>query len=200
MITSIVLVGGKSSRLGGNKALELVSGKSLIQRVAERLRLLSEQILIVGSLCRFDLPADWSIEYKADLYSGKGPLGGIYTGLVASKSLYNLVVACDMPFLNVELFRCIIELSPGFDAVVPRVKRIEPLHAVYSKSCLDSMKTQLENNQLGIARFLNTINVRYVEEAECRRFDSKLLSFFNINSEADLARANMLAKGKTAGL
>ena len=196
MMTSIVLAGGRGSRLGGDKALETVGGKSLIQRVVEQLSLVSEQILIEGSPRRFDLSTDWSIEYMEDLYSGKGPLGGIYTGLVASKSLYNLVVACDMPFLNTELLRYMIKLAPGFDAVVPQVKRIEPLHAVYSKSCLDGMKTQLESNQLVIAHFLDTINVRYVEEAECQRLDTELLSFFNINSEADLAQANMLARGE----
>ena len=192
MVTSIILAGGKGSRLGGSKALEIVGDKSLIQRVVGQLRLVSEQILIVGSPCQFDFPSNCGIEYKADLYLGKGPLGGIYTGLIASKSLYNLVVACDMPFLNIELLRYMLKLSPGFDAVVPRVKRIEPLHAVYSKSCLEGMKTQLENNQLGITRFLNTIKVKYVEQAECQRFDPELLSFFNINSEADLAQANRL--------
>ena len=192
MVTSIILVGGKGSRLGRSKALEIIGGGSLIQRVIQRLTLVSEQIIIVGSPGQSDSPFDYGIEYKEDLYPGKGPLIGIYTGLVASKSFYNLVVACDMPFLNVELLRYIIKLAPGFDAVVPWVKRIEPLHAVYSKSCLDSMKTQLENNQLGIARFLNTINVKYVEQAECQRFDPELLSFFNINSEADLAQANRL--------
>jgi len=200
MMTSIILVGGKGSRLGRDKALEVIGGESLIQLVVQRLRLVSQQILIVGSPCQLDLPFNCGIEYKEDLYPGKGPLGGIYTGLVASKSLYNLVVACDMPFLNIELLRYMIKLSPGLDAVVPRVKRIEPLHAVYSKSCLDGMKTQLENNQLGITHFLNTINVKYVEQAECQRFDPELLSFFNINSEADLAQANMLAKRESAGL
>jgi len=197
MITSIILVGGKASRFGRNKALESIGGRSLIQLVIERLRLVSEQILIVGSPCQVSLPWDCHVDYREDLYSGKGPLGGIYTGLIASKSFYNLVVACDMPFLNIKLLRYMLKLSPGFDAVVPQVQRIEPLHAVYSKSCLDAMKTQLENNQLGATRFLNTIDVKWVEQAECQRFDPELLSFFNINSEVDLAQANMLAKGES---
>jgi molybdopterin-guanine dinucleotide biosynthesis protein A len=191
-VTSTVLAGGKSSRLGVDKALAVVGGKSLIQRVIEQLMLVSKQILIVGSPCQFDFPSDWGIEYRADLYPGKGPLGGIYTGLVASKSFYNLAVACDMPFLNIELLRYMIKLSHGFDAVVPRVERIQPLHAVYCKSCLDGMKARLESGQLGISRFLNTINVRYVEQAECQRFAPQLLSFFNVNSRADLVRANRL--------
>ena len=162
----------------------------------DQLTLLSEQILIIGSPCQFKFSSDCEIGYTKDSYSGKGPLVGIYTGLVASKTFYNLVVACDMPFLNIELLCHLLKLSPSFDAVVPRVKRIQPLHAVYSKNCLDSIKRQLENNQLVVARFLETMNVRYVEQAECQKFDRELLSFFNINSEVDLAQANILAKEK----
>ncbi len=193
MVTSIVLTGGKSSRLGKDKALEGIGGKSLIQLVVQRLTLISNQILIVGSSYQFDFPVNCSLEYREDLHPGKGPLGGIYTGLVVSKSFYNLVVACDMPFLNVELLRYIIKLSPGFDAVIPRVGRIQPLHAVYCKSCLDDMRKCLENNQLKIAYFLNTINVKYLEQSECQRFDPALLSFFNINFPADLDYASMLS-------
>ena len=70
---------------------------------------------------------------------------------------------------------------------------MEPLHAIYSKGCLDNMKTQLENNQLEVSRFLNTVRVRYVEQAECQKFDPQLLTFFNINCQSDLDRAIMLA-------
>ena len=194
MVTSIVLTGGGSSRLGGNKALQIVGGKSLLQRVIERVTLISDQILVIGSPHQRGFPVDSGIEYREDLYPGKGPLGGIYTGLLASKSVYNLVVACDLPFLNVELLRYLIRLSPGFDAVVPRVGKVQPLHAVYSKNCLDVMKVQVEHNLLKISRFLDSVNVRYVEETECRSIDRQLLSFFNVNSRADLARVNRLAE------
>ena len=194
MVTSIVLTGGGSSRLGGNKALQIVGGKSLLQRVIERVTLISDQILVIGSPHQRGFPVDSGIEYREDLYPGKGPLGGIYTGLLASKSVYNLVVACDLPFLNVELLRYLIRLSPGFDAVVPRVGKVQPLHAVYSKNCLDAVKVQVEHNLLKISRFLDSVNVRYVEETECRSIDRQLLSFFNVNSRADLARVNRLAE------
>lgn len=199
-MTSIVLAGGRSSRLGVDKALAVVGGKSLIQRVVGQIMVVSNQIIIVGSPCQFDLPSDWEIEYKEDLYPGRGSLGGIYTGLLASNSFYSLVVACDMPFLNIELLRHMIKLSHSFDAVVPRVEKVQPLHAVYSKSCLNDMKARLEDNQLGVTRFLTTMNVRYVERAECQGFDPQLLSFFNINSRADLAKANMLVAQRNAGL
>ena len=193
-MTSIILAGGKSSRLRRNKALEIIGGKSLVQRVVERLALVSDQILIVGSPAQLCLSSDYGVEYRADLYPDKGPLGGIYTGLVASGSLYNLVVACDMPFLNIELLRYMIKLSSGFDAVIPEVEGIQPLHAVYCRGCLDGIRTQLESDQLKIAYFLKMVNVRYVDEAECQSFDPQLLSFFNVNSQADLARANILAR------
>lgn len=194
MVTSIILAGGEGSRIRRNKALELIGDRSSIQRVVERVGIVSDQILIVGSPVQFSFLSGYDVEYRADLHPGKGPLGGIYTGLASSKSLYTLVVACDMPFLNVELLRYMMKLSPGFDAVIPKVGRIQPLHAVYCKSCLDSIRRRLENNQLGVTYFLKTVNVRYIDQIECQRFDPQLLSFFNVNSQADLVQANTLAR------
>jgi len=132
----------------------------------------------------------------ADLYPGKGPLGGIYTGLLASQSLHSIVVACDMPFLSTELLRYMIEQCGDFDAVVPRLGEgmAEPLHAIYSKSCLEKMKRWLEHNQLGVHSFLKTVRVRYVEREESQRFDPQLLSFFNINYQSDLDQAIALVE------
>lgn len=192
--TSIVLAGGKNLRLGRRKALETVCGKTLIERVVERLRPLTDRILVVTSQEQPPLTIT-GVEVLVDVYPGRGPLGGIYTGLLASRSLYSVVAACDMPFLNTELLRYMIELSPDFDVVIPRLgeEMVEPLHAIYSRNCLDNMKTQLERNQLRINSLLNAVRVRYVERAECQRFDPQLLSFFNINYQSDLDRANMLA-------
>ncbi len=194
-MTSIILAGGRSLRLGSSKALEIIGGKSLIERVVERVKLVSKQTLIVISQGQLALPVTVEAKVLVDLYPGKGPLGGIYTGLLASPSSHSVVVACDMPFLNIELLRYMIELSPGFDAVVPRLGegRVEPLHAIYSKSCLDNMKIQLEHNHLQISHSLTMLRVRYIERAECQKFDPQLLSFFNINNQSDLDRAITLA-------
>ena len=70
---------------------------------------------------------------------------------------------------------------------------VEPLHALYSKSCLDKMERWLERNQLGLYSFLKTVRVRYVEREEIQRFDPQLLSFFNINYQSDLEKAITLA-------
>ena len=194
-VTSIVLAGGKNLRLGSSKALEIIGGKSLIERVVERVKLVSPQTLIVTSPEQLALLVAEEVEVLVDLYPGKGPLGGIYTGLLASPSSHSIVVACDMPFLNIELLRYMIELSPGFDAVVPRLEegKLEPLCAVYSRSCLGIMKTEIERNHLQISHMLTMLRVRYVEQAECQKFDPQLLTFFNINYQSDLDRAITLA-------
>ncbi len=195
-VTSIVLAGGKNLRLGKYKALEVIGGKSLIERVIERLRPLTNRILIVTSQEQSDLPVADRAEILVDLYPGKGPLGGMYTGLLSSQSSRSIVVACDMLFLNTELLRYMIELSRDFDVVVPRLgeEMVEPLHAIYSKNCLGNMKTQLERKQLRVNSFFNSVRVRYVERAECQKLDPQLLSFFNINYQSDLDRAIALTK------
>lgn len=185
-----------------SKALQTIGGKSLIERVTERIRPLTNQILVVTSREQFNLPVACRAEILVDLYPDKGPLGGIYTGLLASRSSHSLVVACDMPFLNTELLRYLIELSSGFDAVIPQLEEgmVEPLHAIYSKNCLDSMKRQLERNELAVDSIFGSVSVKYVTRAECQRLDPQLLSFFNINDHSDLKRAVSWTTTSNGGL
>ena len=194
-VTSIVLAGGKNLRLGRIKALETIGGKSLIECVIERVKLVSKRILIVTSQQQLEFPIAGEAEVLVDLYPGKGPLGGIYTGLLASWSSHNVVVACDMPFLNIQLLRYMIELSRDFEIVIPRLAEgmVEPLHAIYSKDCLNNMKMLLEHNCLKISHLLDRVRVRYMEMAECQKFDPQLLTFFNINCQSDLDQATTLA-------
>ena len=121
-ISCIVLAGGKGLRLGRDKTVEIVGNTSLLERVVSSLSLLNSDIIIVTAA---EQPLPYFIGYPrlrlvADIYPGKGALGGVYTGLATSDSLYNLVVACDMPFLNQDLLRYMVRLADGFDLVVPR--------------------------------------------------------------------------------
>ena len=126
---------------------------------------------------------------------GRGPLGGIYSGLKVSDTDLNVVVACDMPFLSRDLIRYMVRVAPGHDAVIPRLGNlVEPLHAVYAMSSLGPIETKLRAGRLGVYKLFSFLNVRYVEEPEIRLHDSELLSFFNINTGEDLQRALDLAK------
>jgi len=198
-MTSIILAGGKSSRLGRSKALQIIEGKSLIQRVVDRLAILSTEIIIVTAHGEA-IPCSSAVRIKtvADIYSVKGSLVGIYSGLIASSSLRAVVVGCDMPFLSVGLLEYMTQISSTFDIVVPRIKdKLEPLCAVYSKSCLVPIQELLEQNELMISKFFSMVKVKYVEEDEINSFDPEHLSFFNINSQDDLERAKKLAAEKT---
>ena len=198
-MTSIILAGGKSSRLGRSKALQIIEGKSLIQRVVDRLAILSTEIIIVTAHGEA-IPCSSAVRIKtvADIYSVKGSLVGIYSGLIASSSLRAVVVGCDMPFLSVGLLEYMTQICSTFDVVVPRIKdKLEPLCAVYSKSCLVPIQELLEQNELMITKFFSVVKVKYVEEDEINSFDPEHLSFFNINSQDDLERAKKLAAEKT---
>ena len=197
-VTSIILAGGKNLRLGRNKALEPINGTSLIERVMERLRPLSNRMLIVDSQEKPNLPVFDGVEIIRDINPGYGPLGGIYTGLLSSDSPYSIVVACDMPFLSTDLLRYMIEISGEYDAVVPLLDggMVEPLHAIYSRNCLETMRKQIELNQLKVHVLLKKINVRYIKQDESEKLDPRHLSYFNVNHQSDLEKAISIAENE----
>ena len=196
-ISCIVLAGGKGLRLGRDKVAVTFGNRSLLQWVISCLTFLNSDIIIVTAEKE---PLTQNIDYPklrtvSDIYPGRGPLGGIYTGLVASDSFCNLVVACDMPFLNQALLRYMMQGSANFDVVVPRLgDKFEALHAVYSKGCLAPIEYLLKQDNLKIIELFKLVKVRYVETEEIDRFDPNHLSFFNINTEADLKTAIKLSK------
>lgn len=195
-LSCVVLVGGKCRRLGRDKALERIGDKSLLERVLSTLDCLGDETILVAA-DKHPLPNPIGhprLRKTTDIYPEKGPIGGIYTGLTASRTQYNLIVACDMPFLNRMLLQYMIELAKNFDLVIPRVgKLVEPLCAVYSKHCLEPIEYLLRQDNLSVRNLLNLVRVRYVEAEEIDRFDPERLSFLNVNTESDLERAKKMA-------
>lgn len=184
-------------RLGRVKALERINSQSLIERTIECLSPLAQSVLVVTSQEQFGIIAASQLKVKiiVDLYPGKGALGGIYTGLANADTFYSLVVGCDMPFINRDLLSYIIDCKSNFDAVVPRVHgMLEPLHAVYSKGCLEPIREMMEQDGLEISHLFNVVKTRYVSEDEIAKLDSQYLSFFNINTLSDLKKAKQLIK------
>lgn len=197
-ITCIVLAGGKGLRLGRDKVQETVGNSNLLQRALSQLTPFNGDIIIVtaGAKSIPQVNGYQGFRIVTDIYPGKGALGGIYTGLAESNSAYNLVVACDMPFLNQALLRYMMELSAGFDLVVPRLgELVEPLHAVYARGCLAPIERLIKRGNLEVRALFDLVKVRYVEASEIDRFDPQHLSFFNVNTEADLEKARQMALG-----
>ena len=143
-ISCIILAGGKSTRFGHDKVLERIGNTSLLEQVISHVDPISKDIIIVTAKERTfaQLANHPKIKIVNDIFPGQGSLGGIYTGLVKSESFYNLVVAADMPFLNESLLRYMIKVADGYDFILPRINNwYEPLHAIYSKNCIDPIKS-----------------------------------------------------------
>jgi molybdopterin-guanine dinucleotide biosynthesis protein A len=199
-VTGIILAGGKSLRFGRNKAVENIAGTTLIERVARQLSAITGSVILVVDTSNNSFSQIPAALVAADVYPGKGPLGGIYTGLCSSHTAANILVACDMPFLNTALLTHMVNLLPGYDAVIPRWQngQIEPLHGIYSTACIPVMKKRLENNRLSISECLQELRVLYLDEQEFIKFDPDFLSFFNINNQADIERLEKIEAAKAA--
>lgn len=191
----IILAGGKGRRLGREKAWVELGGSSLIQRAVSNLEFLNSEIVIVKAP-EGELPpisARVNLKVVQDSVGGKGPLAGIFTGLVNSKYRYNLVTACDMPLLNKDLAKYLASIVEDYDAVVPRLgPHVEPLQALYSKDCIGEIEKLLEQDRLKVDGIFSRVRTRFVESAEIERFDPLHLSFMNVNTLADLKKVKGL--------
>ncbi len=192
-MAAIILSGGNNRRMLRNKAHLQIGQKTIIEREIESLSTLFPRIIVVTNSP--ESHKHLRVNLVSDLVSSKGPLGGIYSGLTASKDEYNFVTGCDLPFLNADLISHMIELINGHDIVVPQLNGfVEPLHAVYSKYCLIPIKRQLDRNKLKIQSFFDEVKVRYVRKSDITRYDSKGIAFFNVNTEEDLKKARLIAE------
>jgi molybdenum cofactor guanylyltransferase len=193
----IVLCGGRSRRFGADKAACVVGGATLMERVVSVLSVFDREIIFVGaSPLPAPQPGKIMSRWASDVYPGAGPLGAVYSGLSVSSRPYNLVVACDMPFLNRELLSHMMAAASGYDLVIPRSgDYVEPLHAVYARGCREVLGQLIVQGQLQLQALLSRVRVRYIDEAEWLRFDPDRRSFFNINTREDLVRAQRIAAG-----
>lgn len=175
----------------------MLDDQKLIERVITVINALCSEILVVTSKEQLKTIEAENIRARIviDSIPGKSSLVGLYTGLKFSDTFYNLVVACDMPFLCNTLLTHLIDIAPGFDAIVPRFGMfLEPLHAIYTKNCLAIINEMIQKNTLSITRIFDMVSTRYVDEEEINRFDPNHMSFVNINTEQDLNEAIEIIK------
>ena len=194
-VTGIILADGKSASLGGNKGTELIGGIPVIERVIMSLTPITTRILLVTGGDSITFSTLKSVEVIPDNYRIKRPLTGIYTGLCCSRSKANIIVTCDMPFLNPALLDHMVKILPSYDAIVPRWPNMqkEPLHAVYSLSCLLTMRKHIETNRYSIINVLKEMHVLHLNKRGFSELDPEFFSFFNINDQADIDWANKIA-------
>jgi len=192
-----ILAGGKSRRMGRDKSQLVLNGETLVARAVRTLSALSGDVILVTSTP--ELFEGLDVRLTGDVMPGGGALSGIHAGLIAARHEFALVVACDMPFLNLDLLRYMASLTAGASAavVIPRWRgELETLHTFYSRDCMPAIEPILQRGGGRIIEFYERVSVRYVELEEITRFDPDGLTFFNVNSPEDWERAQELAASR----
>jgi molybdopterin-guanine dinucleotide biosynthesis protein A/molybdopterin converting factor small subunit len=188
---AVILVGGKSSRMGRAKALLPFDNEPLIAHVVRRFKSWFPEIIVVAAPDQ-ELP-ELSAVLVRDEIAYQGPVSGIYHGLKAATKDVCFVTSCDAPFLNFELIDHLLEQISDYDVVVPFwQERFQPLHAIYRTSVVPLLKEQLERGELRPIFLYDKVRTRKIQEAEIRRLDPEGLSFLNMNSPADYDAALQL--------
>lgn len=206
MISAAVIAGGKSSRMGTDKALLTLmpGGPTLLQLVLGAAGAVADDLMVIAS----DRPAyaQPGVRVVPDHYPGSAALGAIATALEAARHPRCLVVPCDAPFLDRRLLAYLAELDPAADVVIPVIPGEsrqgvglirQTLHAIYGTGCLEPIRTRLRLEQRQVIGFFPDVRVREVPEATLRDYDPDLLSFFNANTPEALARARAISAART---
>ena len=184
-VSAVILAVGQSRRMGQDKALIEFEGKPLIGRVIDPLRELSDDVLIVSN--RAGAYAALEARIVPDFDPPCGPLGGIAAGLLAARHDLAIIVACDMPFLDTRLLRSLIDRAADADgAVMQTGDQLEPLHAVYRRTCLASINRHIATGDRRVISFFDDVRVVTVPEAEWRTIDPAGRSIANLNTPDDL--------------
>jgi molybdopterin-guanine dinucleotide biosynthesis protein A len=184
-VTGIILSGGKSTRMGENKAFIPIDGVPIIERIHGLFQELFEEVIIVAN--EKHLYEKMPARIVADLLPNRGALGGLYTGLFFSSFHSAFCVACDMPFLNGRLIESLGRKTEGYDVVVPKTwDGLQPLHAYYSRGCIEPIRITLERDRYSILDFYPAVRVLVVDPIEIHRMDPEGESFVNINTREEL--------------
>jgi molybdopterin-guanine dinucleotide biosynthesis protein A len=183
--TGIILSGGKSVRMGENKAFIEIEGVPIIHRINNLFKELFQETIIVTN--QKDLFSNFESKIYNDLLPNKGALGGLYTGIFFSNFHYSFCVACDMPFIKKSLVQYLLNLIKEDDVIVPKTSDgLQPLHAIYSKNCLTPIKKVIDQGKYSIIDFYDLVKVKVVQENEFIAFDPLRESFINVNTPLEL--------------
>lgn len=196
----VILAGGRSSRMGENKAAMLFAGKPLLGRVLARVSVAVDETMVIGPESLHSLVP--SVRVVGDLTPGIGPLGGLYAALTSTLAPRIFLVACDMPFVQPSLVRAMLAASvANQNAEVITLgarQRLQPLHAVYTQGCLPAVERALASEDHSLRTLLAHLNVLTLDAETVRREDPQGLSTFNINTPEDWQEALRLAAPQDA--
>ncbi|NLB18279.1 MAG: molybdenum cofactor guanylyltransferase [Syntrophomonadaceae bacterium] len=192
--SSIVLAGGRSSRMRSNKAFIEVRGQRIIDNIIGKLSdTFDEIVLVTNDPDLYKEYAGGKIRLVSDILPGKGPLSGIHTGLSYAKHDRAFTVPCDMPFLSMDFALHMVNKIGTHHGVVPRIDGyFQPLCAAYSKSCLPIIESSLHKGHLKISGVYELLDILYLDEEEISKYGNPDVMFHNVNSRDDLRMAEAI--------
>lgn len=183
-ITGIILAGGKSSRMGSDKGMMELYGRKFIEHILVALVPNVDEVIIIANNNNYK-----NLGHKVyeDIIKDCGPLGGIYTGLMNSKTENNMVVSCDIPFINSSLIKHIIDNKGRADIAVPVYDgNVEPLCAVYTKRIKDEIHQLILSKELKLRNvFMHFITKEIYITKKLQFYSEKLLMNINTKSQFD---------------
>ncbi|UCF07594.1 MAG: molybdenum cofactor guanylyltransferase [Thermoplasmata archaeon] len=199
MRSAVVLCGGKSSRMGVDKAMLVLNGKPLFCHVLESIAQVVEEIVLSVSFIgqvKESFITDRKAKMVLDEEPGSGPMGGLLSGLKAVRNDYVAVAPVDAPLIKPELYNLLFERAKGHDGAVPRIGPYwEPLVAVYRKrTMISAIESAVARKRLDIRGTYAKLDIVEVERGNIEVFDPQLLSFTNINTKEDLKRLSGIYK------
>lgn len=183
-VTGFVLAGGRSSRMGADKALLELGGQTLLARALDVAKQVTRQVSLVGDRNRFAAFAT-VIE---DVYPGRGPLGGIHAALMSTATELNLMLAVDLPFIGADFLRYLMQEAGRANAVVtvPRGGGfLQPLCAVYRKEFGETAQNSLRAGKNKIGPLLDEVKTRVIEPEQLREAGFSMEMFRNLNTPAE---------------
>jgi molybdopterin-guanine dinucleotide biosynthesis protein A len=195
--TGIILSGGLATRYDGtDKAFLRVGGIRILDRIYRiYAQLFDEIILVTNSPEKF---LEWNLLIVPDLFPIRSSLTGVHAGLFFMSNPFAFISACDTPFIKKEIVETIVEnIQEHIDIVIPETTAgFEPLCAAYSKRCLTAAQQHLEQDKVKIIKAFRKCRIKTISEKVLREKDPDLQSFFNINTPADLQRAEEMVKNE----
>ncbi|RKU08611.1 hypothetical protein C6503_22730 [Candidatus Poribacteria bacterium] len=204
--TGVILAGGRSRRMGQNKAFLQLGDSPLIEHVIHHMRLVTDELLLITNT-----PTEYThlgLPMHSDRVPDAGALGGIYTGLTYASHDVVVCVACDSPFLRPKLLSYLVAILGEYDAVMPYTYSsnkdigvtnpsasndritLQTLCAAYSKRCLPTIALMLQESELRLHALAERAYIQRVSPEVWQKFDSEGMSFFNINTPQDFEKAD----------
>ncbi|MEW6215397.1 MAG: molybdenum cofactor guanylyltransferase [Nitrospirota bacterium] len=192
---ALILAGGENKRLPVMKGFLRINRRRIIEFNIELLKGIFDRVIISTNnpeICFY-----LGVPMVGDIMKYRGPMTGILSVLIATEASELFVIACDMPFIEPELIRYIVDKwAERWDAVIPIFdKKPQPLLGIYSKRIAGIMEESIKHGERSLRGFLKKIDVLYIGEEEVRAIDPEGRSFVNINTIEDYKRERLAISG-----